>query len=252
MNKAIHIAACLLLTVMLTVSPAVAPALAEEPGILGDHFGSFGEFRCDAINGSDTDGRIFSPSTESNNPYLVEIMTWDEATGYPVDAVVADFLEEQNEYFAERIEDLAGSDITCGLSRSDVPDAYVDLRIPPWDEFVSERFYQLRQMDCAIFHLQRSPLLICPQTSGQTQESALACEERERERLQTVRHAMREAVRMSILQLSEMQVAWPAHKRYECLNESLTQYRVVLVDFLEVLAKFPAAFINAAQSACSA
>ncbi len=208
-------------------------------------FDTADSIRCDDINAT-TMLREADTSKEPN-PYLE--MAWNAETltyDYPI--IATEFLATQDELFAERLDELTGTDVRCELSQSDVPSAFADKRIEPLTGFLSERLFELRQADCALFHVKNSEYRLCSWYEGESLEAATACEDQIREKIETMRGNLRVAMQLSIMQLDEMTLAWSTHKRLECLNESLIDYREIMLKFLEMFANFPAAFINAAQS----
>ncbi len=226
-------------------------ALASDLGALESDFKSMDDIRCDKVNGTDMMRQLSgNPSLQGGsftNEYLN--MALDEnnkPTNFRI--IIDEFKTEQDRLFAERIDELMGTDVRCDLSQSNVPDAYADKRIKPLAEFLSGRIFDLRQADCALFHIKHSTELLCPHYDTKTQQVAWNCETRIRKEIETLRQNLLLAMKLSIMQLDEMYMAWPVHKRFECLNESMIDYREVLVEFLEIYSKFPEAFLNASQS----
>lgn len=218
--------------------PLLPPAAAAEPI---DPFADTG-ISCDEIN------RVTEDT--SQNPYL-NAAFMEDREAYNYFTAVQQFLVDQDEAFSGYIESLSGTDLRCGLSRPDVDDALADRRIEPLPQFAAERFRELRQIDCALYHMRETGKLICPYGEEEIVmplTDAFACEKRTRENIAKARTDLRMATRIALLQIDEMAMAWPLHKRLECLNDKLTDLRKQLIEFLTVFAKLPPALINAAQS----
>ncbi len=231
---------------LMFVTSGVPVARAQQASGLGEGFDRLGSVRCDVINGTTMMREI--DTSKERNPYL-EMAQNPETQFYDNYRVVVDeFLTRQDELFAERFDELKGSSLQCDLSRSDVPSAFADKRIEPLPNFVSARLFELRQADCALFHIKNSLEVLCDQTTNISYERLFECDTDTKQRIEKMRQDLRIAMQLAIMQLDEMTLAWPIHKRLECLNESLIEFREIFVKIVEQFSKFPKAFINASQS----
>jgi hypothetical protein len=191
-------------------------------------------------------------SVNQDNPFLEAATTYDENDNeiYNIEWAIDEFLMVQDENFAERIEEFTSTSqgFGCDLSEPEVESATADHGITPPDEFAAERIPELRQLDCAFEKILRSGKPLCGAKIQQLGD-AYTCDEQYRKwKLESKRKMIRMAMQSAIIQMDEMAIAWPLHKRLECVNEKLADQRVNLLKFIKPYAKLPAAFINAAQS----
>lgn len=221
--------------------PALAADLAAPQGGTDERF-SYASLSCEQVNAADAGG--------TKNPFLAA--AWDsERESYHYTLALDSFLEGQNEHFKSYIESLSGTDLKCGLSRDDAPSAMADRKIQPLPRFAADRLFELRQIDCALQEMSITGRLICPESTEPGKISRLGvfnCEERMRKEIASVRADLKMATQVALIQLDEMAIAWPIHKRLECLNENTIDLRKQLIEFLGIFAKLPPALINAAQS----
>jgi hypothetical protein len=224
------------------LSPPALAADSVAPPATADSRFSYESLKCEQVNAADASG--------TKNPFLAA--AWDaERESYSYAQAIDLFLEGQNEHFSSYIETLSGTDLKCGLSRDDVPSAMADQRVQPLPLFAADRLTELRQIDCALQEMSITGRLICPLSPDSGRLSRLEvfnCEERMRKEITRARADLKMATQVALIQLDEMAIAWPIHKRLECLNENMIDLRKQMVEFLGVFAKLPPALINAAQS----
>lgn len=202
---------------------------------------------CDVINNTTRKGEEL-PNRKAN-PYL-ELAMPNGGTRVDHNAVITEFLKNQDAIFQARSDQLSGSGIKCDLSKSDVPSALKDHGIKPIDLFVAERLFELRQADCALFAILHSPYLLCPLEEGDviTRAESAACDKQMRQLVAKARQDLRYTMKVALIEADEMTTVWPLHKRMECLNESLTEFSKILRKITELYSKYPNTFINQGQS----
>jgi hypothetical protein len=180
------------------------------------------------------------------NPYLLDAMK--ENGGYDPEQALTEFLDEFDQRFQGRVEALSGVYSGCELTALDVESPMDDQKIDSLEEFSQDLWNEHRKVDCAFQAMLFSSEILC--SSGtMLRDSLLECDKNFREKkLENVREDLVISLEIGLMQMNELANVWPLYKRLECLNEELADQREILVDFLDVFSKFPAAFINASQS----
>ena len=131
---------------------------------------------------------------------------------------VQDFLEEQDEYFADFLDDLPARN-TCSFAD---PTQWKKESAKWRDaDFAKERLRDLRAMECRLTDLLRSDAVPYECFSAGTSFSSLQCSQRVRTDVQRAINNLRTAMRTALLDLENLIAVLPTHIMLHCLSDDI-------------------------------
>lgn len=223
-------------------------------GISAQHF--LGAITFDSNNSIDTfsnTDNLPPPDQKSTTPVDCETInnTENDYIIYTnVDEVVQAFLENQDSVFQKRVNDLSGgSAVECELPSSSYMTPRESKKIDSSEVFTQQRINDWRKADCALFSLQDTGSIPkeCFSLTGKSYSEIISCYQSMNDDMAEVRMNLYISMYVALQQVNEIQVPWSLHKYIACVQDNLSDQREELIAFLEVFAKLPAAFMNAAS-----
>ncbi|QQS59423.1 hypothetical protein IPN35_00845 [Candidatus Peregrinibacteria bacterium] len=197
---------------------------------------------CEKINGENND----------QNTYLTEALqeNGDEEKGrYVPEKSIALFQKNMDTAFSEHIKRFEDEDVGCDLSDPEGESSLEDHHIPLPEDFATTQYLEFRKLDCAFEAMKASNRILCDKEETMSSGEIFQCDADVREgTLPRERDLLKRSLDIALRHTSELSIAWPLHKRMQCVNESLARERELLVEIIEMLAKIQKAIPNLAQS----
>ncbi len=199
---------------------------------------------CDVINwGKDGKG------DEDHAPVNTYLLLAQKDEGrYDPDEAVKEFLSNMDTAFQDRMELFEEDSFGCDLVKIDTPSALQDQKIDDYLTFSRQQWEEFHKIGCALQEMITTGTLQCTRPFPVMRGSQDSCEKEFRHNAQEILNNLSLSLEIALTQVSEATNVWPLHKRIECLNEKITDQRELFIEFLDIYSKYPAAFINAAQS----